>query len=115
MTDRSRAERALVVRCWIQLGCERRETAFVVTPEELRRVPKDKLHSYIEEAVVEWLDCRYGWGWSCTGFSQDYGFLEDADGYNFAVVASQLNPNTKRLLVPARTDRKLRRKGWIRA
>jgi hypothetical protein len=103
------------VKAWIQMGCERRETTFVITARELDRVPPEELDYYVEEAVIEWIQCRYGWGWSYDGLDEDFGFMEDSEGCNLVVVDDELNPNTRRILVPPRSERRLRGKGWVSA
>ena len=103
------------VRAWIQMGCERREVTFAVSEEEIQRVGADDLEAYIEEAVLEWIQCRFGWGWSGDEIENDFGFMEDAEGWNLVVVGEVLNPRTKRVFVPPRTDQTLTGRRWVRA
>ena len=87
------------VKAWIQMGCERREVAFDVSQAEIREVGLDRLETYIEEAVLEWMECRFGWGWSCSLIKNDFGIMEDSEGAGLCVVKEVLNPRTERLLV----------------
>ena len=87
------------VKAWIQMGCERREVTFDVSDEEIEEVGMDKLATYIEEAVMDWKYCRYGWGWSCSRFEIDYGINEDSNCASFSITSEVLNPRTKRMLV----------------
>ena len=86
------------INAWIQMGCERREVTFDVTDEEIREVGTDDLEGYIEEGVLDWISCRYGWGWSCSLFENDFGLCEDSDCPSFRVTSEVLNPHTKRML-----------------
>ncbi len=83
------------INAWIQMGCERREVTFDVSDEE----GMDGLEAYIEEAVMDWMQCRYGWGWSCDLMTNDFSFMEDAESPNLEVTNEVLNPRTERLLV----------------
>ena len=67
------------VDAWIQMGCERREVTFDVTEAEIERVGEDGLENYIEEAVTDWWACRYGYGWTCELFENDFSSLEDSE------------------------------------
>ena len=87
------------VNAWIQMGCERREVTFHVTDEEIRKVGEDGLEMYIEDAVLDWIQCRYGWGWTCELLKNDFSFMED----NGLVVTNEvLNRRTVRQLVHLR-------------
>ncbi len=88
------------VNAWIQMGCERREVTFEVSEAEMREVGADGLEMYIEEAVLDWIECRYGWGWSCALMRNDFGFLEDGESPSLVVTNEVLNPRTVRRIVP---------------
>ena len=90
------------INAWIQMGCERREVIFDVSEAEIERVGEDGLEMYIEEAVLDWMSCRYGWGWSCDFMTNDFSFLEDGESAGLAATNEVLNPRTKRLLVSPR-------------
>lgn len=87
------------VHAWIQMGCERREVTFEVTDAEIEELGTDGLEAYIEEAVVDWTWCRYGWGWSCALIRNDFGLNEDGESPNLDVTNEVLNPRTVRRLV----------------
>ena len=89
------------VDAWIQMGCERREVTFDVTEAEIERVGEDGLENYIEEAVTDWWACRYGYGWTCELFENDFSSLEDSEA-GIVFTNEVLNPRTKRLLVHPR-------------
>ena len=67
------------VNSWIQMGCERREVTSDVSKAEIERVGEDGLEAYIEDAVLDWIQCRYGWGWSCSRMKNDFSFMEDSE------------------------------------
>ena len=90
------------IEAWIQMGCERREVTFDVTDEEIERVGEDGLGMYIEDAVLDWIECRYGWGWSCDLMNNDCSINEDSAYPSLAVTMDVLNPRTERLLVQSR-------------
>ncbi len=90
------------INAWIQMGCERRETTFDVTDEEIEKVGEDGLEMYIEDAVLDWIQCRYGWGWSCDLMTNDCGIMEDNESPSLVVTNEVLNPRTERLLVHPR-------------
>ena len=90
------------VNAWIQMGCERREVTFDVTDEEIKEVGMDGLEMYIEETILDWISCRYGWGWSCDRMTNDFSFLEDDESVSLVVTNEVLNPRTQRLLVNPR-------------
>ena len=87
------------VKAWIQMPCERREIAFDVTEAELERVGENGLENYIEEAVLDWIACRYGWEWSYDRMTNDFSFIEDMNSPSLAVTSEVLNPRTERRLV----------------
>ena len=87
------------VKAWIQMGCERREVTFEVSEAEMREVGADGLEMYIEETVVDWIACRYGWGWSCALTQADFACAEDGASPNMDVTNEVLNPRTVRRLV----------------
>ena len=86
------------IKAWIQMGCERREVTFDVSDGE----GMDGLEAYIEEAVMDWMQCRYGWGWSCELITNDFSFMEDAESPFLQLTNEVLNPRTERLLVHPR-------------
>ena len=90
------------VNAWIQMGCERREVTFDVTDEEIKEVGMDGLEMYIEETILDWISCRYGWGWSCDRMTNDFSFLEDDESVSLVVPNEVLNPRTQQLLVNPR-------------
>ena len=90
------------VNAWIQMGCERREVTFDVTDEEIERVGDDGLELYIEEQVLDWMRCRYGWGWMCELIKNDFSFMEDSESPGLVVTDEVLSPRTKRLQVQPR-------------
>ncbi len=87
------------INAWIQMGCERREVTFDVTDEEIKEVGMDGLEAYIEEGVLDWISCRYGWGWSCKLLKNDFRSSEDSDWPSLVITSEILNPRTKRTLV----------------
>ena len=91
------------VNAWIQMGCERREVTFDVTDVEMQEVGKDGLETYIEEAVLDWIGCRYGWGWTCELIKNDFSFMEDNESPSLVMTGEVLNPQTQRLQVHPRT------------
>ncbi len=90
------------VRGWMQMGCERREVTFEVSDAEMREVGRDGLELYIEETVLDWISCRYGWGWSCDLMQNDFSSLEDMNSPSLTVTNEVLNPRTKQRLVSPR-------------
>ena len=90
------------VKAWIQMGCERREVTFDVSEAEIERVGEHRLEMYIEEAVRDWIECRYGWGWSCDLMTADLSFMEDNESPSLVVTDEVLNPRTERRLVRPR-------------
>ena len=60
------------VRAWVQMGCERREVTFDVTEAEIE-MAGDDLEGFIEQKVIDWIDCRYGWGLCCALITNDIG------------------------------------------
>ncbi len=89
------------VRAWIQMGCERREVTFDVTEAEIERVGDD-LEGFIEDQVFDWIQCRFGWGWSCELIENDFGHTEDGESPGLVATNELLNPRTERLLVHPR-------------
>ena len=85
------------VNAWMQMGCERREVRVDVSEAEIERVGGN-LEILDEEQVLDWIGCRFGWGWSCELIQNDFGFMEDGEGQMF-VVDEVLNPRTERLRV----------------
>ena len=81
------------------MGCERREVTFDVTDAEIKEVGKDALEAYSEEVVLDWISCRYGWGWSCSLLKNDFGSSEESDLSSLVITSEILNPRTKRILV----------------
>ncbi len=92
------------INAWIQMGCERREVTFDVTDEEIERVGEDGLEMYIEEAVMDWMQCRYGWGWTCEPIKNDFSFMEDSESSGLVMTNEVLNPSTQRLRVGPRSE-----------
>ena len=90
------------VKAWIQMGCERREVTFEVSDAEMREIGRDELEMYIENSVLDWISCRYGWGWSCDLIQNDFSFLEDMNSPELALTEKVLNPGTERRLVRPR-------------
>ncbi len=90
------------IKAWVQMGGERREVSFEVTDAEIAEVGDGGVESYVEEAVVDWISCRYGWGWSCDRMTIDCGFLEDIESPSLVVTDEVLNPRTERRLVRPR-------------
>jgi hypothetical protein len=86
------------VQAWIQMGFERREVTFEVSEEEIERVGPDDLESYIEETVLDWVGCRYGWGWTCELIHNDFSSMEDSESPGLVVTNEVLNPRTERML-----------------
>ena len=87
------------INAWIQMGCERREVSFDVTEAEIERVGEDGLEMYIEEAILDWIQCRYGWGWTCELIKNDFSFMEDSESSGLVMTNEILNPRTERSLV----------------
>ena len=92
------------ISAWIQMGCERREVTFDVSEAEIERVGEDGLEMYIEDAVLDWIASRYGWGWSCDLITNDFSFMEDNEAPGLVVTNEVLNPRTERLLVDPRPE-----------
>ena len=92
------------INAWIQMGCERREVTFDVSEAEIERVGEDGLEMYIEDAVLDWIECRYGWGWTCELIKNDFSFMEDSESPGLVVTNEVLNPCTERLLVQPRAE-----------
>ncbi len=90
------------IKAWIQMGCERREVTYDVSEAEIERVGEDGLEMYIEEQVLDWMRCRYGWGWPCNLMANDFSFMEDTESPSLEVTNEVLNPRTERLLVQPR-------------
>ena len=85
------------VNVWIQMGCERREVTFHVCEGEIERVGGDELESYIEDLVLDWMRCRYGWGWSRDFMTNDFSVIEDDESPSLEVTNEVLNPRTQEL------------------
>ncbi len=92
------------INAWIQMGCERREVTFDVSEAEIERIGEDGLEMYIEDQVLDWIQCRYGWGWTCELIKNDFGFMEDSVSSGLVVTNEVLNPRTERLLVEPRAS-----------
>ncbi len=90
------------VNAWVQMGCERREVTFDVTEAEIE-MAGDNLEGSIENKVLDWIECRYGWGWSCDLITNDFGFGEDDWSVVSMFTNEVLNPRTKRKLVTSRS------------
>ena len=90
------------IKAWIQMGCERREVTFDVSEAEIEMIGEGGLEMYIEEQVLDWIQCRYGWGWSCDFMTNDFSFLEDMNSPSLVVTEEILNPRTERRLVRPR-------------
>ena len=90
------------INAWMQMGCERREVTFDVSEAEIERVGEEGLEMYIEEQVLDWMRCRYGWGWSCDLMTNDVSFMEDNESPSLVLTNEVLNPQTERLLVHPR-------------
>ena len=90
------------INAWIQMGRERREVTFDVSEAEIERVGEDGLEMYIEEQVLDWMRCRYGWGWTCELIKNDFSFREDSESPSLAVTDEVLDPQTERLRVQPR-------------
>ncbi len=89
------------IKAWIQMGCERREVQFAVSEAEVEAVGEEGLEAYIEDAVLDWINCRFGWGWVGAGFENDFSFTEDCAGPSLVVTKERLNPATRRMRVQA--------------
>ena len=90
------------VKAWIQMGCERREVTFDVSEAEIETVGDD-LEGFIEDQVLDWMQCRFGWGWSCDLIENDFGHMEDGESPPGLVATNEvLNPRTERVLVQPR-------------
>jgi len=87
------------VNAWIQMGCERREVTFDVSEAEIEKFGEAELEGYIETKILDWIDCRYGWGWSCDRITNDFSFLEDMNSPSLVVTSEILNPRTERRVV----------------
>jgi len=85
------------VEAWIQMGSERRETTFDVTHAEIFAIEPERLLFYVQDTVLDWIQCRYGWGWGCHLFKHDYGHLEDSGCARFIQTDDVLNPRTVRV------------------
>ena len=92
------------INAWIQMGCERREVTFDVTEAEIERVGDDGLEMYIEDQVLDWIQCRYGWGWTCELIKNDFSFMEDSESSGLVMTNEVLNPRTERRLVETRAS-----------
>ena len=92
------------INAWIQMGCERREVTFDVSEAEIKRVGENRLEMYIEDQVLDWIRCRYGWGWTCELIENDFSFMEDNESPGLAVTDEVLNPSTERKLVTPRGE-----------
>ena len=92
------------VKAWIQMGCERREVTFDVTDEEIERA-SDHMEGFIEDQVLDWIQCRFGWGWSCELIENDFGHMEDGESPGFVATNEVLNPRTVRSLVTPKGDK----------
>ena len=92
------------INAWIQMGCERREVTFDVSEAEIERVGEDELEGYIEKTILDWIECRYGWGWSCDLMTNDFGFGEDGWSVVSNFTNEVLNPRTERLRVRPRAE-----------
>ena len=89
------------VKAWIQMGCERREVTFDVSEAEIKTVGDD-LEGFIEDQVLDWMQCRFGWGWSCDLIENDFGHMEDGESPGLVATNEVLNPRTERVLVQPR-------------
>ena len=89
------------INAWIQMGCERREVTFDVTEAEIERVG-DALEGFIEDQVLDWMQCRFGWGWTCELIKNDFSFMEDSESSGLVMTNEVLNPRTERLLIRPR-------------
>ena len=69
---------------------------------EIETVGEDGLEMYVEEQVLDWIRCRFGWGWTCELIKNDFGFMEDSESTGLVVTNEVLNPGTKRRLVQPR-------------
>ena len=103
--------RIMEIKAWIQMGCERREVTFEVSDAERLEAGEDGLEMYIEDTVLDWIQCRYGWGWTCEMIKNDFSFMEDSESSRLVVTNEVLNPRTERLLVHPRAGRG-RPTGW---
>ena len=73
-----------------------------MTDEEIRKVGEDGLEMHIEDAVLDWIQCRYGWGWTCELLKNDFSFMEDNESPSLVVTNEVLNRRTVRQLVHLR-------------
>ena len=94
------------INAWIQMGCERREVTFDVSEADIERVGENRLEMYIEDQVLDWIRCRYGWGWTCELIENDFSFMEDNESPGLVVTNEVLNPRTQRLRVRPRAEQK---------
>ena len=90
------------IKAWIQMGCERRDVTFDVSEAEIERVGEGRLEMCIEEQVLDWIQCRYGWGWTCELIKNDFSFMEDNESPSLVLTDEVLNTRTERLLVHPR-------------
>ncbi len=68
---------------------------------EIERVADD-LEGFIEDQVLDWMQCRFGWGWSCDLIENDFRHMEDGESPGLVATNEVLNPRTERLLVNPR-------------
>ena len=87
------------INAWIQMGCERREVSFNLSEVEIEKVGEEGLEMYIEDQILDWIQCRFGWGWSCSVVQNDFGHMEDGESPGLVMTNEVLNPRTERMLV----------------
>ena len=94
------------INAWIQMGCERREVDFEVPAEQRRGLSEEDLERYIEDVVLDWISCRYGWGWKVAGAEDDFHDAsdgEDSDICAYVITGEVLNTQTRPVLVHPRS------------
>ena len=94
------------ITAWIQMGCERREVDFEVPAEQRRGLSEEDLERYIEDVVLDWISCRYGWGWrdgSAWDDVHDASDGEDSDICAYVITSEVLNAQTRAMLVRPRS------------
>ena len=95
------------VTAWIQMGRECREVDFEVPAEQRWGLSEDDLERYIEDVVLDWISCRYGWGWRVAGACDDLHDAsdgEDSDICAYVITGEVLNAQTRAMLVNPRSD-----------
>ena len=97
-TSNHAKDETMKIKAWVQMGCERREVAWEMSEAEIEMAGND-LEGFIEKQVLDWIECRFGWGWSCDLITNDFGFGEDDSSVASKFTNEVLNPRTERKLV----------------